>query len=311
MTAERVPLSRDRVLHAALAIADAEGIPALTMRRLAADLGVEAMSLYHHVANKEALLDGLVEVIMAEIADALAEPAPVGERAAGGERASVGEPAASSEPAAVGERTANSEPAAVGERAASSEPAAVGERAASSEPAAGGERSASSEPAAGGDRTAGSEPAAGGERASGGWQVAMRARIMTAREVLLRHPWAARVLETRQSISPAVIGYYDGILAIFRAGGFTYDLAHRALHALGSRALGFAQEPFDLDPAAADEAEADLEELAGHYPHLAAMVAEITHGDPAKAMGWCDHQAEFEFGLDLILDGLERLRAQG
>ena len=51
---QREPLSRDRVLAAAVALADAEGLPALTMRRLAADLGVEAMSLYHHLPGKEA-----------------------------------------------------------------------------------------------------------------------------------------------------------------------------------------------------------------------------------------------------------------
>ncbi|GGS39164.1 MULTISPECIES: TetR/AcrR family transcriptional regulator C-terminal domain-containing protein [Actinokineospora] len=222
MTAERVPLSRARVLGAAVAIADRDGIAALTMRRLAQDLGVEAMSLYHHVANKEALLDGVIEVVMAEIAEA------------------VGEPVVED------------------------------------------------------------------------WQAAMRARVLTARQVFLRHPWAARVLETRTSISPGVIAYYDGVLAIFRAGGFSYDLAHRALHALGSRALGFSQELFDLsDPAADAEAEAMVQELAEHFPHLAAMVAEIAHDDPDSALGWCDHQAEFEFGLDLILSGLERLRAEG
>ena len=63
----RVPLTRDRALAAAVAVADAEGIDALTMRRLAAELSVEAMSLYHHVANKTDILDGMVEVVFAEI----------------------------------------------------------------------------------------------------------------------------------------------------------------------------------------------------------------------------------------------------
>ena len=55
------------LLAAAMDLADAEGISAITMRRLAADLGVEAMSLYHHVPGKERLLDGLAEAILAEI----------------------------------------------------------------------------------------------------------------------------------------------------------------------------------------------------------------------------------------------------
>ena len=63
----RTPLSRERVVAAALELADAEGIPAITMRRLAADLGVEAMSLYHHVPGKERLLDGLTDAVLGEI----------------------------------------------------------------------------------------------------------------------------------------------------------------------------------------------------------------------------------------------------
>ncbi len=62
-----VPLSRERALVAAAALADREGIGALTMRKLAEELGVEAMSLYHHVANKEEILDGMVDMVFAEI----------------------------------------------------------------------------------------------------------------------------------------------------------------------------------------------------------------------------------------------------
>lgn len=63
----RAPLTRERVLHAAVALADAGGIAALSMRKLAEALGVEAMSLYHHVANKEEILDGMVDVVFEEI----------------------------------------------------------------------------------------------------------------------------------------------------------------------------------------------------------------------------------------------------
>ena len=63
----RLPLSRERALSAAITVADAEGIGSLTMRRLAQQLGVEAMSLYHHVANKDDILDGMVELVFAEI----------------------------------------------------------------------------------------------------------------------------------------------------------------------------------------------------------------------------------------------------
>src|SRR4029453_9229018 len=64
----RPPLTRQRVLEAALALADRGGIESLSMRKLAQELGVEAMSLYHHVANKDEILDGLVDIVFGEIA---------------------------------------------------------------------------------------------------------------------------------------------------------------------------------------------------------------------------------------------------
>ena len=67
----RIPLSRQRVLRAAVKIADERGIDSLTMRRLAEELGAEAMSLYYHVANKEDVLDGIADAIATEINDAV------------------------------------------------------------------------------------------------------------------------------------------------------------------------------------------------------------------------------------------------
>jgi AcrR family transcriptional regulator len=67
-TARRTPLSRERVLRAAIAFADEHGVEALSMRKLADELGVQAMSLYNHVANKEDLLDGILDSALAEIA---------------------------------------------------------------------------------------------------------------------------------------------------------------------------------------------------------------------------------------------------
>ena len=63
----RIPLSRERVLKAAIELADARGIDALSMRKLAQELGVEAMSLYHHVAKKDDILNGIVDVVLDEI----------------------------------------------------------------------------------------------------------------------------------------------------------------------------------------------------------------------------------------------------
>lgn len=218
-----MPLSRERVLRAAVRVADEGGIDSLTMRRLAEELGAEAMSIYYHVARKEDILDGVVDVIAGEINDV------VGRLAAGS--------------------------------------------------------------------------------AGAGWKTAARQRILAAREVLLRHPWAPAIFETRATVSPAILRYYDGLLGLMRDGGFSYDLAHHALHALGSRALGFSQEMFSPGDSAGDDMDpAMLESMAGQFPHLAGMLAEIVHDDPDSTLGWCDDQAEFEFGLDLILDGLERMR---
>ena len=63
---KRTPLNRDRILASALALADEHGVDAVTMRRLGDELGYEAMSLYRHVANKDDLLDGMLDVVLAE-----------------------------------------------------------------------------------------------------------------------------------------------------------------------------------------------------------------------------------------------------
>ncbi len=219
----RTPLSRDRILRAATAFADRRGIDALTMRGLAEQFGVEAMSLYHHVANKEDLLDGVVGVVMSEINDAVRDIA---------------------------------------------------------------------------------EPAAGAA-----WKETVRRRILAAREVFLRHPWAPPVFQTRTDTPMAVLEYFDSTIRLMRAGGFTHDQAHHALHALGSRALGFSQELFTPPDVDVAEGTAAIAAMADRLPHLAAMLADVVHDDPENTLGWCDDQSEFEFGVDLLLDGLDRLVA--
>ena len=140
------------------------------------------------------------------------------------------------------------------------------------------------------------------------WQPVVRKRILTAREVLLRHRWAPGLLESRTDIPPSLIGYYDSLLGLMLEAGFSLDLAHHALHALGSRVLGFSQElfvtPDDLDPEVVGMM---IRQMSGAHPHLAALLRIVSH-DPGSTLGGCDDQFEFEFGLDLLLDGLERLR---
>jgi AcrR family transcriptional regulator len=246
----REPLSRERVLAAAVALADTEGIKALTMRRLAADLGVEAMSLYYHLPGKEALLDGVVESNVTEIHTATAHQT----------------------------RTT---PATLTASAAT--PTAA-------------------------------TPTAGSSTAGGDWRTRLRSRFLAARGVMLRHPWAPGLLGSRPSIPAGVYAYYDEIVATLAAAGFSYRLAHRAVHALGSMPLGFVQELFSPASAGgsmdADVAEADLVAMAEALPHLTAMVTTEIHDATDPTLGWCDSQTEFEFTLDLLLNGLEHLRAR-
>ena len=141
------------------------------------------------------------------------------------------------------------------------------------------------------------------------WRMVVRKRILAARGVHLRHRWAPGLLESRTDFPPSLLGYYDSLLGLMLEGGFSLDLAHHAMHALGSRALGFSQELFmsddkDVDP---DEAALMFQQLAGRYPHLTELLKIVAH-DADSTLGGCDDQFEFEFGLDLLLDGLERLR---
>jgi AcrR family transcriptional regulator len=143
------------------------------------------------------------------------------------------------------------------------------------------------------------------------WKTTMRERILSARRALLRHPWASSVLESRGEPTPTVIGYTDSMMGVFLDGGFSVDLMHHAMHVMGSRILGFSQELFD-DTASmpADEAAEIWTQMAEYYPNIAKLipVAMGTHEGPVVG-GGCDDQFEFEFALDLVLEGLERLRS--
>jgi hypothetical protein len=95
-------------------------------------------------------------------------------------------------------------------------------------------------------------------------------------------------------------------MGILRGGGLSVGHTHHALHVMGSRLLGFTQDLYDdsgdPDPAATA---ALVEQLAGTYPHVVEMALAVSHDG---GLGGCDDDVEFEVALDLILDGLERLR---
>ena len=138
----------------------------------------------------------------------------------------------------------------------------------------------------------------------------MRERAFSAREVLRRHPWATPLLESRTTPGPATLRHHDTVLGVLRGGGFSVELAAHAFSALDSYIYGFALQeaalPFDTPEETAALAEEILRQLpADAYPHLAELTREHV-----LAPGY-DYAEEFGFGLDLILDGLERAREDG
>ena len=212
----RVPLSRERILRTAVALADEGGVESLSMRKIALELGVVPMALYKHVANKDEMLDGMVDVVVGEIDPPLPDS---------------------------------------------------------------------------------------------DWKTTIRERVLSARRALLRHPWASQVIESRTEPTPTVIGYMDAMIGTFRAGGFSIDVTHHAMHAMGSRLMGFSQELFDDTPDDPPEIQAIMaQQMADRFPFISEMVAAISHDEASVVGSGCDDQFEFEFALDLMLDGLERLR---
>lgn len=214
-------LNREWVLTEAVALADAEGIAAVSMRNLADRLGVVPMALYKHVANKDELLDAMIDVLIGAI-----EPRPA---------------------------------------------------------------------------------------ATEDWKPAVRRRVLAARRTMLGHPWARPVIESRTTKSVAVLEHLDSVAELFLAGGLSADLTHHAMHAIGSRVWGFTQDVFDTpdpDPGSTRPDPETRRLLAQRLPSLALVADAVNHDHGSVVGAGCDDQFEFEFALDLLLDGIERLHAR-
>jgi AcrR family transcriptional regulator len=211
------PLSRDRVLDAAVALADADGLAGVTIRSLAKALGLKPMSLYHYVRGKEDVLDGMVDRVFAEIdLPDLASP----------------------------------------------------------------------------------------------WRAAIRARAVSARAVLARHPWALAVLDSRSTPGPATLRHHDAVLGVLLGAGLSLPMTARAYTLVDSYVYGFVLQEAAVPSGGgstagvAEEASAALPD-SGRYPHLAAFAAGHVL-QPGYSFG-----AEFEPGLDLVLDVVEALVERG
>jgi AcrR family transcriptional regulator len=137
------------------------------------------------------------------------------------------------------------------------------------------------------------------------WKTAMRRRAVSARHVLSRHRWAIGLMESRTSPGPATLRHHDSVIGCLRAAGFSVQMAAHAFSLLDSYIYGFALQeaslPFDTAQQTAELAEMILSRMQpDQYPHLTELAVEHV-----LQPGY-DYGNEFEFGLDLILDGLER-----
>jgi AcrR family transcriptional regulator len=141
------------------------------------------------------------------------------------------------------------------------------------------------------------------------WKTAMRRRAISTREALGRHRWAVGQMEGRTTHGPANLRLHNDVLGCLRAAGFSLEMTVHAYSVQDAYIYGFALQETDLTPETPDDFAAvaqqqmvDYEAVLADYPHL----VEVVGGHVAKA-GY-DYAAEFLFGLDLILDGLDRLR---
>ncbi len=139
------------------------------------------------------------------------------------------------------------------------------------------------------------------------WKAAMRQRALSAQQALARHRWAVGLMESRTHPGPANLRHHESVLRCLREAGFTVVMAAHAYSALDSYIYGFALQqvslPFDTGEQAAEVAESILRQFStGDYPRLAEIASQVV-----MKPGY-SYAHEFEFGLDLILDGLEKVR---
>jgi AcrR family transcriptional regulator len=139
------------------------------------------------------------------------------------------------------------------------------------------------------------------------WRAALRRRAISAREVLSRHRWAIGLMESRSTPGPATLRHHDTVIGTLRAAGFSVVMTAHAYSLLDSYIYGFAMQepnlPFDTGEETAELAQKIMAQFtSGQYPHLTELAVEHV-----MQPGY-DYGHEFEFGLDLILDGLERVR---
>jgi AcrR family transcriptional regulator len=136
------------------------------------------------------------------------------------------------------------------------------------------------------------------------WKAAMRGRAISARKALGRHPWAIDLMESRSQPGPANLGHHDAVLGALLPAGFSAAMATHAYNLLDSYIYGFTLQerslPIDSEEVLGETGQELLGQVAAdRFPNLTAVGAELLEG----GFRYAD---EFEWGLDLILDGIER-----
>jgi AcrR family transcriptional regulator len=136
------------------------------------------------------------------------------------------------------------------------------------------------------------------------WKSELRRRGLSTRAVLLRHLWAVGFMETRMSPGPASAEHHNATMGCLREAGFSFKDAVHAYSVLDSYTYGFLLQektiPFETPEESAEMAKITVGDMGAQYPYLAEVVVEL-------GKSGYEYAEEFEFGLDLILDGLERL----
>jgi AcrR family transcriptional regulator len=143
------------------------------------------------------------------------------------------------------------------------------------------------------------------------WKTAMRQRGISMRQALSRHRWAIGLMESRMRPGPANLRHHNAVMACLREAGFSFKTAVHAYSALDSYIYGFALQekslPFETPEESGEVAETKLRMLppavAEEYPYLVEVVVELGKSGHNYAV-------EFEVGLDLLLDGIEKLRQE-
>lgn len=137
------------------------------------------------------------------------------------------------------------------------------------------------------------------------WKVAMRRRAISAHEVLLRHPWATMPIVSRINVGPAMLRYIDATLGCLREAGFSYEMADHIWNLVDSYIYGFTLQKLNFPVEAKDysaTAAAFLSYIpADRYPYMNRLTHYVIDGS-------YDGLHDFEFGLELILDGLDKFR---